>query len=71
MPPRFSYFKQPSNCGPASLRMIVRFYSIAYATEMLRKHCHISRYGVIMRGIDECAQYIGFETMGFLSPLKN
>lgn len=55
MPPRFSYFKQPSNCGPASLRMIARFYSIAYAAEMLRMHCHISRYGVIMRGIDECA----------------
>lgn len=64
MPPRFPHFKQPSNCGPASLRMIARFYSIAYAAEMLRKHCHISRYGVTMRGIDECAQYIGFETMG-------
>ncbi|WP_315362522.1 cysteine peptidase family C39 domain-containing protein [Prevotella jejuni] len=42
MPPRFSYFKQPSNCGPVSLRMIARFYGIAYAAEMLRKHCHIS-----------------------------
>lgn len=66
MPPRFPHFKQldASDCGPASLRMIARFYSIAYAAEMLRKYCHISRYGVIMRGIDECAQYIGFETMG-------
>ena len=66
MPPRFPHFKQPSNCGPASLRMIARFYGIAYSAEMLRKHCHISRYGVTMRGIDECVQYIGFETMGFL-----
>jgi len=63
MPPRFPHFKQldASDCGPASLRMIARFYGIAYSAEMLRKHCHISRYGVTMRGIDECAQYIGFE----------
>lgn len=45
MPPRFSYFKQPSNCGPDSLRMIARFYGIAYAAEMLRKHCHILDMG--------------------------
>lgn len=66
MSPRFPHFKQldASDCGPASLRMIARFYGIAYSAEMLRKHCHISRYGVTMRGIDECAQYIGFETMG-------
>ena len=65
MPPRFPHFKQldAADCGPASLRMIARFYGIAYSTEMLRKHCHISRYGVTMRGIDECAQYIGFETV--------
>ena len=63
---RFPHFKQldASDCGPTSLRMIARFYGIAYSTEMLRKHCHISRYGVTMRGIDECARYIGFETMG-------
>ena len=68
MPPRFPHFKQldASDCGPASLRMIARFYGIAYSAEMLTKHCHISRYGVTMRGIDECVQYIGFETMGFL-----
>lgn len=71
MLPRFPHFKQSSNCDSALLRMIARFYGIAYSAEMLRKHCHISRYGVTMRGIDECAQYIGFETMGFLSPLKN
>ena len=64
MLPRFPHFKQSSNCDSALLRMIARFYGIAYSAEMLRKHCHISRYGVTMRGIDECAQYIGFETMG-------
>ena len=65
MLPRFPHFKQSSNCDSALLRMIARFYGIAYSAEMLRKHCHISRYGVTMRGIDECAQYLGFETMGF------
>ena len=66
MPPRFPHFKQldASDCGPVSLRMIARFYGIAYSAKMLRKHCHIFRYGATMRGVDECVQYIGFETLG-------
>lgn len=72
MPPRFPHFKQldASDCGPASLRMIARFYGIAYSTEMLRKHCHISRYGVTMRGIDEVLNTLALNPWGSLLPLK-
>ena len=31
---------------------------------MLRRHCFISRRGVTMQGIAECAQHIGFDTIG-------
>ena len=65
-PKRFPYFKQnnSSDCGPTSLRMIARYYGLDYSTEMLRKHCHITRQGVNLLGISEAAEYIGFETAG-------
>lgn len=63
---RFPHFKQnnSSDCGPTSLRMIARHYGLDYSTEMLRKHCHITRHGVNLLGISEAAEYIGFETTG-------
>ena len=63
---RFPHFKQnnSSDCGPTSLRMIARHYGLDYSTEMLRKHCHITRCGVNLLGISEAAEYIGFETAG-------
>ena len=65
-PKRFPHFKQTnsSDCGPTSLRMIARYYGLDYSTEMLRKHCHITRQGVNLLGISEAAEYIGFETAG-------
>ena len=44
--------------------MIARHYGLDYSTEMLRKHCHITRHGVNLLGISEAAEYIGFETAG-------
>ena len=44
--------------------MIARYYGLDYSTEMLRKHCHITRHGVNLLGISEAAEYIGFETAG-------
>lgn len=63
---RFPHFKQnnSSDCGPTSLRMIARHYGLDYSTEMLRKHCHITRSGVNLLGISEAAEYIGFDTAG-------
>lgn len=63
---RFPFFHQreSSDCGPTSLRMIARHYGLDYSTEMLRKHCHITRRGVNLLGISEAAEYIGFETAG-------
>lgn len=63
---RFPHYKQhnASDCGPTSLRMIAKYYGRDYSVEMLRKHCHISRRGVSLQGINEGAQYIGFDTVG-------
>ncbi|UPS44578.1 peptidase domain-containing ABC transporter [Prevotella sp. E15-22] len=63
---RFPHFIQnnSSDCGPTSLRMIARHYGLDYSTEMLRKHCHITRGGVNLLGISDAAEYIGFDTIG-------
>lgn len=63
---RFPHYRQhnASDCGPTSLRMVAKFYGKNYSTEMLRRHCHISRGGVNMLGISKGAQYIGFDTLG-------
>ena len=62
----FPHFKQTnsSDCGPTSLRIIARHYGLDYSTEMLRKHCHITRSGVNLLGISEAAEYVGFGTAG-------
>ncbi len=63
---RFPHYTQlnATDCGPTSLRMIAKYYGLNYSAEMLRRHCYISRRGVTMQGIAECAQYIGFDTIG-------
>lgn len=63
---RFPHYKQleVSDCGPTSLRMIAKYYGMDYSTEMLRKHCHISRRGVNMLGISEGARHIGLDAVG-------
>ena len=63
---RFPHYLQhdAADCGPASLRMIARYYGKEYSAEMLRRHCYISREGVSMLGISDAAEYIGFRTFG-------
>lgn len=58
------------DCGPASLRMVAKFYGKEYSAEMLRKHCCISRNGVSMLGISDAAEYIGFRTNGVCISFK-
>lgn len=63
---RFPHYLQhdAADCGPASLRMIAKYYGKEYSAEMLRRHCYISREGVSMLGISDAAEHIGFRTIG-------
>ena len=59
------YHQQESaDCGPASLRMIAKYYGHSYSLEMLRSHSFISREGVSMLGISDAAEYLGMHTLG-------
>lgn len=59
--PHYTQFYS-SDCGPACLRIISKYYGFEYSSEMLRNHCFISRNGVSMLGISDAAEYIGFRT---------
>lgn len=63
---RFPHYLQhdAADCGPTSLRMIAKYYGKEYSSEMLRRHCYISREGVSLLGISDAAEYIGFRTIG-------
>ena len=52
------------DCGPASLRMIARYYGKSYTMQTLRERCFITREGVSMQGISDAAEQIGFRTLG-------
>lgn len=62
----FPHFPQMEamDCGPASLKMIAKYYGKSYTMQTLREHCFITREGVSMQGISDAAEHIGFRTLG-------
>lgn len=50
------------DCGPASLKMIAKFYGRYYSLQFLRDKCGITREGVSLYGLSQCAEEIGFHT---------
>ena len=52
------------DCGPASLKMIAKYYGKSYSMQTLREHSYITHEGVSMQGISDAAEYIGFRTLG-------
>lgn len=52
------------DCGPASLKMIAKYYGKSYTMQTLRERCFITREGVSMQGISDAAEQIGFRTLG-------
>jgi ATP-binding cassette subfamily B protein len=53
-----------SDCGPACLAMIARYYGKTYPIQKLRESSFITRAGVSMLGISDAVEAIGFKTIG-------
>lgn len=64
--PIFPHFSQAEtmDCGPASLKMIAKYYGKSYTMQTLRERSFITREGVSMQGISDAAEHIGFRTLG-------
>jgi ATP-binding cassette, subfamily B, bacterial len=60
----FFYQHDSSDCGPACLRMVAKYYGKNYSLQNLREKCFITRDGVSLLGISEAAEIIGFRTKG-------
>nr|WP_216352832.1 peptidase domain-containing ABC transporter [Cellulophaga omnivescoria] len=62
---KFPFYKQydRTDCGPACLRMIAKFYGKTYSPEYLRNVCHLTNEGVSVAGITEGAEAIGLKTL--------
>lgn len=62
---KFPFFKQydRTDCGPACLRMIAKYYGKIYSPEYLRSICHLTSQGVSVSGICEGAETIGLKTL--------
>jgi len=58
------------DCGPTCIRMIARWYGRSYSLRHLKSKAYFSRQGVSLAGISECAESIGFRTIGVKVPYK-
>ncbi len=63
---RFTFDRQYDavDCGPASLRMICKWYGKDIPLYVLRERASITREGVSLLGISEAAESVGFRTTG-------
>lgn len=65
---RFPFFKQldAMDCGPASLKIICKYYGKNISMKFLRDKCNITREGVSLKDICRASEDLGIRTL----PLK-
>lgn len=51
-----------NDCGPACLHMIANYYGHECSLEEIKASCEMTRIGISMRDIKNCAKLIGLET---------
>lgn len=66
------FYKQhdSTDCGPACLRMVARYYGRTYTLNYLREKCYIGKEGVSLRGIQEAAETCGFRSVPVKIPFR-
>lgn len=69
---RFPFYKQldAMDCGPASLKIICRYYGKSLSMKYIRDKCHISREGVSLLNLSEVAEEIGLRTLALKVTLE-
>lgn len=59
------YQMDAKDCGPASLKMVAKYYGRYYSLQYLRDKCGITKEGVSLLGISAAAESIGLHTAAF------
>lgn len=64
----FPFFKQldTMDCGPASIKIIAKFYGKNFSFKFLRDKCNISREGISLKDLSRVSEEIGLRNL----PLK-
>jgi len=64
----FPFFKQldAMDCGPASLKIICKYYGKNFSMKYLRDKCNINREGVSLKDLSKVSETLGLRTL----PLK-
>ena len=58
------------DCGPTCVKMIAKHYGKSYELEFLRNQSYLTREGVSLLGISECAEKIGFRSLAVKVPIQ-
>lgn len=61
---KFPYYRQydSTDCGPACLKSIAKYYGKKYYLQHLRDACHVGRDGVSLIGLSDAAESIGLKS---------
>ena len=51
------------DCGPACLKMVAKYFGRYYSLQFMRDKCGITKEGVSLLGISQCAEEIGLHTV--------
>ena len=64
----FPYYQQldAMDCGPASLKIICKYYGKNFTMKSFRDKCNINREGVSLKDLSRVSESIGLRTL----PLK-
>lgn len=65
------YQMDSQDCGPASLKMIAKFYGKHYSLQYLRDKCGITKQGVSLMDISTGAESIGLRTLALRCSLND
>lgn len=65
------YQMDSQDCGPASLKMIAKFYGKYYSLQYLRDKCGITKQGVSLLDISTGAESIGLRTLALRCSLDD
>ena len=59
------YQMDAKDCGPASLKMVAKYFGRYYSLQYLRDKCGITKEGVSLLGISTAAESLGLHTAAF------
>ena len=59
------YQMDAKDCGPASLKMVAKYFGRNYSLQYLRDKCGITKEGVSLLGISAAAESVGLHTAAF------